>query len=562
MASPSDCKRDANTPRPGLVRLEGSPLALMSGHRRRFGHGCIMQAVSRGFSELCKWPAQSLIGRSVDLLTAPGADTPLCDIAERIAPDRPWRGQSLLRSREGELIPVRVEAWCEAGYSQSGPDGMPDPLIHFCLVNIAEERSLLAENERLQRQFNQSQRIETMAQLAGGLVHDMNNIIAAITGYAALLIEDLPKDSETHGFAEHIKRAGERAHRMNGRLLSLARKQQTDAAVIDLSGLVEEGIDTVKAALPPTIRLNHTLPRTPCWLKCDPQGMLQILLNLCLNARDAIGDRPGHITLSLGTAQAPAEFDTHGEPEVSQLPDGQALLKQGRCDPHQAYAAIDVLDDGDGIDPLILSRIFEPLFTTKSVERGTGLGLAAVVGYIEALSGAVLVWTKPGEGTRFRLLLPLLEAETELSEIDADNAGDHIADSVHSQCHARIVVIDDDMLVGRMLAQSLGRLGYQVRLIQDPLEAADELIADRLDADLIITDHTMPDLTGLELIRMARDVGRTMPIILCTGYAARVDEALALEVGATAYLAKPVCLKTLRAVVADCLDGAAMERAA
>ena len=387
------------------------------------------------------------------------------------------------------------------------------------------------ERAKLQDQLYRAQKMEAMGRLAGGIAHDFNNLLASILGNATFLVEDLPADSETWDFAEQIRTAGERAKHLVQQILAFSRQQESEQTNIDPESIVNETVQLMRAALPKSISLNLRLRAGKVTIRGNPTQLVQVFVNLCVNARDAIGNQHGSIDLETDLVR-PGEA-SRGTPPASTAPrDGRQHLATAPLQPGMQYLCIKVRDTGCGMDARTMERMFEPFFTTKEVGKGTGLGLAAVHGIVSAHGGVVAATSKPGQGTTFDIFIPTIAAEPASREADAVE---------EKPCGSEaILIVDDEPQVSSMLAKMLGRIGYKVDCFNSAPEAIEAFKRAPGNWSLVITDQTMPQMTGLELAKRILAQSPSLPVILCSGYTDSVSNDMVAAAGIKAFLTKPV----------------------
>jgi PAS domain S-box-containing protein len=472
------------------------------------------------------------------------------DIQPKLHAAGRWRGERMARRQDGSQFPL------EASMTLLEDGGMV-----WIVRDATEQHHAAAERQQLQDQFYQAQKMEALGRLSGGIAHDFNNILAAIIGYASFLTEDLPDGSETRDFARQVLAAGNRAKDLVQQILAFSRTHDTRRDPIDLVAVVEETLTMLSATMPATVSLQGHVDAGVDADKLIVEGDMtqigQVLMNLCVNARDALREDSGDIVMELarvdidgGCADGLRSVEAIPGKAVMRIrstPDGThhrmwvgTLAEGGR------YAQIIVRDSGTGMDRSIMERMFEPFFTTKSVGKGTGLGLAAVHGIVAAHGGAITVESVIGEGTAFRILLPL--AANPVVEVDpADRPS-------ASRGRELVLLVDDEAEVVAMTTRCLERLGYEVASCADPVDAWEIFAEDPEVWDVVVTDHTMPGMTGLELARRMLERRAGLPIVLCTGYSEAANEETASAIGIAAFLNKPVDPDKLAATLRAVLD--------
>ncbi len=402
----------------------------------------------------------------------------------------------------------------EASVARIALDG--GPLYSLTVRDLSVALAAEQEREALERQLRQSQKMEALGTLAGGIAHDFNNIVAAILGNARLAQDTLPPDAQAQRFVAEIAGAGQRARELVRRILSFARQQPGELACQPLQPLVREAVQLLRAMLPSGIALEHAEDAEPAWVLADATQVSQVLLNLGTNAWQAIGARPGRITVTMGR--------------------------------DAGQACISVADDGCGMDAATQERIFEPFFTTKPKGEGTGLGLPVVHGIVRAHGGRIAVDSRPGEGSVFRVWLPLAESPRgpALAPVPAAAATPAPPPPAHAnptpapEGGGRHVVYLDDYPAMVLMVQALlqGR-GYRVTGFQDPHAALDWLRAQPQPPDLLVSDHNMPGCSGLELAAQLRAVHPALPVILASGYVTDALRAEARALGVRHVFDKP-----------------------
>ena len=423
-----------------------------------------------------------------------------------------------------------------------------------CIVRDASERRRSDEDRaRLLEQFHFAQRSEALGRLAGGIAHDFNNILGIMTGFTELSILDLGDDHPVKPHLDKVLSAGRRAKGLVQQILAYSRQSGSNRQPTRIDLLVKETSSLLRATLPATIRLTKRIGGSGTLVMADASQIDQIVMNLCVNAMHAIGDRRGSIELHLsdhrvdadGTAETavtssgpsamPMKMGKGRSPGASRMWCGQ--LGPGR------YVRLAVRDDGCGMDAVTLKRIFDPFFTTKPTGTGTGLGLAAVLGIVSEHNGAICVESEPGVGTTFELFLPVCDAATE-------SAPPVIRRITKADRRATVLVVDDEADLAAMTCAMLRALGYEAAGSTHAAMALSILRDDPFAIDLLITDQTMPGMTGDELAIGAKAIRPDLPIILCTGYSARMNEQTAKQVGAAALLFKPLSRDDLAEAVA------------
>jgi len=407
------------------------------------------------------------------------------------------------------------------------------------VVRDISTRKLAAEEQSiLQKQLMQAQKMEAVGQLTGGIAHDFNNILASILGYAELA-KDIVSDCDNPNLIKYVDRinvAGERAKELVIQLLAFSRSAPGDIKPINLPVLIDEVVALLRPGIPSSIVLNVEIDEQVPYVLMDNTQMHQILMNLCINARDAMKGS-GSLTIKL-------EYDA----------DVNANCNSCRTPVNGAYVKLTVQDTGTGIAPELLDHIFDPFFTTKDVGKGTGMGLSVVHGILHKHHSHILIDSRQNIGTQFHLLIPA--AYENISEPDIDSSLDKFSSTVGQGTVGQgkhILVVDDEDSVVAFLQDFLKMYEYKVTATTSSRHAVELIRNSVSEFDLIITDQTMPELTGVQMIEEIFKITKDIPIILCSGYSEQVDEAKALQLGCAKYLTKPVknqlLLKTVHEIL-------------
>lgn len=380
----------------------------------------------------------------------------------------------------------------------------------------------ITERKMLEEHLVQSQKMEAIGTLAGGVAHDFNNILSIILGNTELAIQDIPEGHPAGCRLQEIQTAGTRAKDVVRQLLNFSRKGQENHAPVSLVPLVEESLQLLRASIPATIDMRKHVFDTEMTLMADATQIHQVLINLCTNAAQAMTAEGGIIDITL--------LSTVLDEQVAHLYD----IEPG------AYAQISIEDTGCGIDPDIMERIFDPYFTTKKTHGGTGMGLSIVHSIVSRHNGAIDVESLHGQGTVFKILLPLTEKSRPKKEVSAEKitTGDE-----------RILFIDDEQSIAHIGGEYLKKLGYHVQTFTSATKALAKFKTDPSYFDLMITDSTMPELTGEALAEETLKLRPDMPVILCSGYHGKVDEKKIAAIGIKAFLHKPYNMKILASIV-------------
>jgi PAS domain S-box-containing protein len=387
----------------------------------------------------------------------------------------------------------------------------------------AEEARLKLENE-----LRQAKKMEAIGTLAGGIAHDFNNILSSIIGFTELCLDDAPKDSLLRDNLNEIFTGGKRAKELVKQILAFARQADDQASPIQVGAIARETIKFLRSSIPRTIQIISDI-QSDALIMGNATQVQQVIMNLFANAADAM-EEGGVLSVSLNEVV----FN-----DLLQLPVPDMRLGH--------YLKLVVQDTGAGIPPNVLPSIFDPYFTTKAVGKGTGMGLAVVHGIVESYGGRIVVESAPGMGTTFTLFLPATARQADAQEAEIENLPGG---------RERILFVDDEAAIAAMGCQLLERLGYAVVAQTSSLEALALFRAKPEDFDLVITDMTMPNLPGDKLIQALRAIRPDIPIILCTGYSAKVSEDNAPVLGAQGFAYKPIVRADIARLVRNVLDAA------
>jgi len=404
---------------------------------------------------------------------------------------------------------------------------LPDEVV-ISFSEITEKMAAEKERQNLEAQLQQAQKMEAVGTLAGGIAHDFNNILASILGYTELAVELVENGSELHQNLGEVLTAGNRARHLVDQILAISRQQKQEKADVNINPLIKEAMKMLRSTLPSSIALKENICRQALVVNADATQIHQVIVNLATNAKQAMPDQKGELEIR-------AEPEHLGEQRCRRFPD----LRAG------PYARITVSDNGPGIAEDHLEKIFEPYFTTKKKGEGTGLGLSVVHGIVKAHQGHIHVESTPGRRTHFYIYLPLTDRPAAGAEVQA-------APETLARGDERIMVVDDETPIVKMLTRHLKSLGYTVSAYTQSRAAGEAFQAAPDQYDLVVTDMTMPELTGDQLAGQIKAV-RDIPVILCTGFSEAV-EAREAELLVDRLLMKPLDKKALAAAVRGALD--------
>jgi PAS domain S-box-containing protein len=469
------------------------------------------------FTEIAGYTAEEIIGKNPRILSAhdPAAAVDYKNMWQTLKAGETWRGLFHNKRKDGTLYwdqttitPIRNEKGEITHYVAAKED-------------ITEQRKAKEDLAQMEAQLRRSQKMQTIGTLAGGIAHDFNNILTPIFGFAHMALQGVASDSPVHSDIEHIIKAAERARDLVRQILVFGRQgENTERSPIQLSPVVKEAAQMMRAMLPSTIEIKTKIAANLSMIEGDPTQIHQILINLCTNASHAVNPVKGLIEVRVQNETLDEEF-CH---RFSQN------LKPGK------YVSICVKDNGQGMPPEVLERIFEPFFTTKPVGKGTGLGLSVVHGIVTSHKGEIFVDSKVGEGSTFRIYFPAISASQQETPQEQETIMGH---------GEQILLVDDEPENVKMATKALEYLGYQVTPCEQSPKALETFIQNPQKFDMLITDQTMPAMSGLELARNLLQVRSGFPIILLSGYLEADIPQEIKEVGIAAFLTKPVVLSEL-----------------
>jgi PAS domain S-box-containing protein len=498
----------------GLIRL-AFDLA-PSGMLAMSAEGRILLA-NREAERLFGFEAGGLAGHSVDELV-PGAKR--ADHARHraeffSAPEARAMGAGRNLSgvrRDGVEFPIEIGL---------NPVRTPDGVVVIASIvditaRLEAERVAQDAAERARR----AQKLEALGTLAGGIAHDFNNVLLGIVGYTELAQRQMGGHSGAVQDMDQVLRAAERGRQLVRRILAFTRQHETEAAPLELERVVREATDLLRASLPATIQMHVTVePRLPAVL-AEETMIHQVVLNLGTNALHAM-ENGGSLRVSLASATADAAF-LAAHPQLAE----------------HRLVRLSVMDTGSGMTPEVKARVFEPFFTTKPVGKGSGLGLSVIHGIALSLGGAIDLHSEPGKGTRVDLWLPAAVAT-----LGAAVAGGEETGGPPRQLH--VLFVEDEPVLAAMERRQLEALDFRVTVHTSSLEALEDFRSRPEGFDLMITDNTMPGMTGLVLARHVTALRPGLPVLMVSGYADNADAQVLLDHGITAVLRKPHTLKEL-----------------
>jgi PAS domain S-box-containing protein len=445
------------------------------------------------------------------------------------AGDKYWRAVEFDSSFTIEAIHHRKDGTMFSVEVQLGLLGIGDEKVIMGLARDITTRKLAEQEKvRLENQLQQAQKMESIGTLAGGIAHDFNNILMPIFGYIELAMNTLPKGSATREYLDQVYQAAKRAKDLVKQILTFSRQKAQGKTAIQVHVIIKEALKLLRASIPTTIEIEQHFDSDCGYVLASPTQIHQVMMNLCTNAYQAMRDSGGVLSVSLAPvtiARSNLTKDIH--------------LKAGK------YLRLEISDTGHGMDPATQARIFEPYFTTKPPGEGTGMGLSVVHGIVKSHDGHITVNSEPGKGTTFSVYLPTIEAEVQPPTVVDENIprGDE-----------NVLIVDDDEDLLNMMQHMLENVGYRVKAFTDPRGALHVFRKQADRFDLVITDITMPKLTGYQLAQEIMAIRKNIPVIMCTGYSETIDSEKAKAIGIKEYIMKPFSVKEIADAIRRVLD--------
>jgi PAS domain S-box-containing protein len=475
----------------------------------------LIQYVNPAFTRTTGFPAGEAAGKHISSLLRGKHidDTTHHEVLEDLQAGRVWKGRLLNMARDGRRIlqevtisPIKDASGEILGY-------------------VSTQRDITRQVE-VENHAAEAQKLEAIGTLAGGIAHDFNNILSAIVGYTELVLDEVT-DPMAREDLQGILKASGRAKDLVKQILMFSRKGSDTARPIQLKPIVKEALKLLRASIPATIEFKANM-LSESSIMADPTDVHRIIVNLCTNAAIAMKEHGGLLEVSLEDVDLDLLF----------------TAKHREAAPGR-FARLTVSDTGVGMSPEVRARIFEPFFTTRPHGEGSGMGLAVVHGIVARLGGTISVNSEPGKGSAFQLFFPVLHEE-------AVCAPEHRELPLPGT--ERILFVDDEVMVANIIFKALEKLGYKVTSKTSPLEAYEVFRADPQGFDIVITDMTMPAMTGDELIFKIRTIRPDIPAILCTGYSELITEEKARSLGIEEFYMKPFVIQKLTGIIRKLMD--------
>jgi len=502
--------------------LRESEIRFKALHNASFGgitihdRGIILEC-NQGLSTMTGYPITELIGMDGLLLIAEKSrDEVRNNIGNNY--EKPYEAIGLRKN--GEEYPIRLEA------RRIPYKGKNVRVVEF--RDITERVKAIADKEKIYWQLLQSQKMESLGSLAGGIAHDFNNILTPILGYTELLKIDIPSDSPLQSSIEEMQHATYRARDLVKQILTLSRQTDQEMKPIKLQPIIKEALKLLRASIPTTLDIQQDINPDCGIIYGDSTQIHQIIMNLVTNAYHAIENSNGNIVVTLN--QIYLELD---QSLFLDLPEGE-------------YALLKISDKGVGIPKNILDKIFDPYFTTKEKGKGTGLGLSVVQGILKSINGDISIYSEPNKGTEVYVYIPIIKKGDFKKEID----------DLHPIIGGteNILIVDDEEAIVKLMKDMLERLGYKITKCINSVEAL-QIFKTNLDFfDLIITDMTMPNMTGSQLAKEIKKLKPNIPIIICTGFSEQINEKKCKSIGLQGFVMKPIIKREIAKIIRKALN--------
>jgi PAS domain S-box-containing protein len=477
-------------------------------------HGTI-EYVNPVLERLSGYERGKLIGRKSDVLLPYAA---LGDAMIAVRRGESWRGHVIRRDTGGTPLELDI--------TMSPVRNAEGGIINY----VAVERDVTREMQ-LQRQMRHMQKMEALGTLAGGIAHDLNNILMPITINTELSLDDASEGSRTKHYLQQVLEAANRGTELVRQITTFSRRAEQTEGPTEILPVVKEGLKLLRASLPATIEIRQHLKTGKAMVQVDPVHIHQVLMNLCSNAAAAMSPEGGLLEVSLSSV----ELDSDAASAYVDLNPGP-------------YMRLTVADTGHGMDESIKERIYDPFFTTKGPNKGTGMGLAVVHGIVTGVGGAIKVYSEKGKGTRF---------DVYFLQVQGPPKRRSAAPTRPPTGSERILFVDDEEAIVRSVRPLLERLGYRVTTATNSPEALKVFRSQPEGFDLVITDQTMPRMTGIDLAEKIMRIRPGMPVILCTGFSEQMNAQEAQSRGIRAFINKPLTSRGMAEIIRHTLDGKA-----
>jgi PAS domain S-box-containing protein len=476
----------------------------------------VVRYVNSAFEKMSGFAYGEIVGQEADMIWN--------EYNEKIFPDNLWSSLNQENSWNGRMTNRRKDGGLyESETKISVLRDSNGNITNF--VNVNRD---MTHEARLEKQLIQAQKMHAIGTLAGGIAHDFNNILSAIMGYTEICMLQAPKDTQIPRRLGRVMHACQRARELVKQILTFSRQTTQEHNQVQIHLIIKEALKLLRASLPSTIEIHHEIRTDSSYVMADPTQIHQVLMNLCTNAAHAMRENGGKLCVKLDDVN----IDNEGEKKFSGLNSG-------------SYVRLTVCDTGHGMDPQTIQHIFDPFFTTKNFDEGTGMGLAVVQSIVVKHGGAVYVYSEPGKGSTFEVLFP----KTVIQPILKKKSSAHLP-----RGNERILLVDDEEFIVDMAEEMLESLGYTITTTGSSPEALKWFDQSPHDFDLVITDQTMPSMTGTELADRIQHIRPDMSIILCTGYSEEIIPERTESQNIKAVIMKPFIIQEMALTVRKVLD--------
>ncbi len=471
--------------------------------------GGTVQYANSAVERITGFEPRELVGKPLDFIRENGEGAR--DIHQTLADGGVWKGRRSGQRKDGEHL--EFESTVSSVYDESGR------VLNYVVIEHDMTHETL-----LEQQVRQMQKIEALGRLAGGIAHDLNNILYPIIINTEMLIDDAGPGSPAYEPLNQVLHAAYRQKDLVKQVLAFSRRNEQQRRPIQVTPLVREALHFLRVSLPSTIDIQEHLNAACDTVMGDPTQIHQVIMNLSTNAAEALGSKPGTIEVTLANTRL----------EESRVPPDML--------PGQ-YLQLTVRDTGSGMAGEVVERVFEPFFSTKDTSKSSGMGLAVVHGIVKSHGGSITVESKKNKGSRFTVYLPVVDKSEQTRTSDRNAPGES------GDRRQRVLLVDDESLVLMSVQRALERLGYEVDAVKDGPDALEIFCEDPDSFDVVITDQTMPKMTGAELAEELLHIRPDIPVILSTGFSETISEQEARAMGVRDLLMKPATTKDLDAVI-------------
>ncbi len=476
-----------------------------------------IEYVNKAFEKVTEYSADEVLGQNSRLLKSGKQDEAFYkNLWDTIKSGKVWKGCFHNRNKSGEIY---IE------------DATITPILNAAgeIVNFVGVKRNITQQLEFEHQVQQAQKLDAIGVLAGGIAHDFNNILSAIIGYTEMAAYSIDSKSEAREYIDDALKASERAKELVKQILTFARYSDEVLAPVEPHLLVKESLKLLRASIPSTISIKSEIDTSSGYILADPVHISQIMVNLCSNAEHAMRKRGGVLDVTL-------------KPVVM---DEDTASKHDNFVVGKKYIRFTVSDTGHGMGKATMEQVFEPFFTTKEKGEGTGLGLSVAYGLVKKMNGAIFVASEPDIKTTFTIYLPTVAR-------DWKPAGPTQVFSVKGT--ERILFVDDEETITRIGKKALSKLGYHVSPYTEPSKALEEFKKDPYAFDLLVTDQTMPEMTGVELVEKIIEIRPDIPVILCSGFSQTLTPETIKELGIREFVLKPVSPNELANIIRQVID--------